>query len=247
GSDMYDMHPPANLLYGEEKLVEVINAVMESKYWSSTVIFITFDEGGGYYDQVIPPAINHYGLGQRIPLLIISPYAKEAYINNYTLSGYTLLGFIDYNFHLPYITSLAEMGVDGLLQSFNFSMKPRPPIILTPENWTYPIPLQYPIHYGFIAIVPQYRGYAQVYNMPEMSFLLPLIIISFALLLASFKKKVLLLPSFIIFLLTLGISGYVYETNNIYQYVSEYYLASSLVGFLITSLILAKRRYSLSR
>jgi phospholipase C len=238
-NDEYDMHPPYNILKGEEKLVDVINAVMESKYWNSTAIFITFDEGGGYYDQVIPPSINHYGLGQRIPLLIISPYAKEAYVNNYTMSGYTLLGFIDYNFNLPYITPLAKEGVQGLLQSFNFT-KPRQPIILEPNNWSYPIALQYPVHYGYIATVPNYKGYSQVYAMPFMSFLLPLDIIAFIILFASFKIKKLLKPAFLLFLITLGISGYIYEINNIYQFISEYYLAASFIGFLIGGVMLAK-------
>lgn len=241
-NDYYDMHPPNNITSGELMLTKVINAVMESQYWNSSVIFITFDEGGGFYDQVVPPAINHYGLGQRIPLLIISPYAKEGYINNYTLSGYTLLGFIDYDFNLPYITPLASEGVKGLLESFNFSMKPRPPIILTPSNWTYPIPLQYPIHYGYIASVPAYKGYAEVYKMPELNLLLPLLLISFVVFIASFKIRRLLPYSVVLFFLTLVISGYIYEVNNIYQFITEDYLYTSLVGLIASGLIYARAR-----
>jgi len=104
---------------------------------------------------------NYTLLGQRIPLIIISPYAKEGWIDNYTMSGYTLLAFIDYNWHLPYLNKIvANSDVQGLLQAFNFSQVPRKPIILTPNNWTYPIPLQYPIHYGYIATIHNnYTGY----------------------------------------------------------------------------------------
>jgi phospholipase C len=186
GSDyhyVYDMHPPFNLTIGQINLAYFINSIMESQYWNSTVIFITFDEGGGFYDQVPPPIIPTYGLGydkfleslgiynytllgQRIPLIIISPYAKEGWIDNYTMSGYTLLAFIDYNWHLPYLNKIvANSDVQGLLQAFNFSQVPRKPIILTPNNWTYPIPLQYPIHYGYIATIHNnYTGYILLYD-----------------------------------------------------------------------------------
>jgi phospholipase C len=177
-----DLHPPFNLTEGQINLVKYINAIMESEYWNSTVIFITFDEGGGFYDQVPPPIIYTYGegcdhyleelgiynysiLGQRTPLLIISPYAKEGWVNNYSISGYTILGFIDYNWHLPYLTKIvANSNVYGILQSFNFSVQ-RPPVILSPHNWSYPIPLQYPIHYGYVATVKgNYTGYYLLYE-----------------------------------------------------------------------------------
>ncbi|MEW9492075.1 MAG: alkaline phosphatase family protein [Candidatus Aramenus sulfurataquae] len=239
--DKYDMHPPYNVTAGEVELVKVINTVMESKYWNSSVIFVTFDEGGGYFDQVVPPAVNHYGLGQRIPLLFISPYAKEAYVNNYTMSGYTLLGFIDYNFRLPYISSYAEQGVQGLLQGFNFSFA-RPPVILTPSNWTYPIPLQYPVHYGFIATVPNYNGYASVNQVPELTLLLPFEVLGFALLFASFRFKFLLKYSLLLLLATSIVSGVVYAVDNIYQFVTEYYLASSFIGLLAGGALFARSR-----
>jgi len=100
----YDMHPPYNVTAAASKLVQVVDAVMNSGYAESTAVFFTFDEGGGYYDQVVPPKINPYGLGQRIPLLIISLLAREGWVDNNTLSGYSLIGFVDYNWHLPWLT-----------------------------------------------------------------------------------------------------------------------------------------------
>ncbi|AWR98607.1 alkaline phosphatase family protein [Metallosphaera hakonensis] len=153
GSDKYDMHPPNNVTLGAEEFANVVNAVMESSVWNSTVIFFTFDEGGGYYDQIVPPAINGTSFGQRIPLLLISPYAKEGFVDNYTTSGYTLLGFVDYNWRLPWLTQWVEQSdVNGLLMGFNFS-HPRPPLVLTAKNWSCPVPLQYSIHYGYVAII----------------------------------------------------------------------------------------------
>jgi len=109
---------------------------------------------------------NYNVLGERVPLLIISPYTKEGWIDNYSMSGYTLLAFIDYNWHLPYLTPIvANSDLEGLLTAFNFSQTPRPPIILTLSNWTYPIPLQYPVHYGYMAMVSgNYSGYILLYE-----------------------------------------------------------------------------------
>ncbi len=236
-SDKYDMHPPYNVTEGAVELSYIINQVMESPYWNSTVIFITFDEGGGYYDQITPPAINTMGLGQRIPLLIISPYAKEAWVDNYTLSGYTILGFIDYNWHLPWLSKWVENSdVKGILQAFNFSSKPRPPIILTPNNWTYPIPLQYPVHYGYIAKVSQGPSYAQVYPAPAISFLFPMTFTGFALIITSFlirsKRKLLLDLSLVLMLLATGIALYYNSSFVIYSFVVHDYLYSDLIGLL---------------
>lgn len=179
----YDMHPPYNATESQVVLSEVVDAVERSQYWNSTVVFITFDEGGGYYDQVAPPIIPNYGmgsdptlsrhnlsgystLGQRIPLIVISPFSKEGFIDNYTLSGYSILGFIDYNWRLPYLNQVVENSdVGGLLQAFNFSLH-RQPLIITPTNWSYPLPLQYPIHYGYVATVrDNYMiGYPELYK-----------------------------------------------------------------------------------
>ncbi|BCU68089.1 hypothetical protein HS7_15260 [Sulfolobales archaeon HS-7] len=181
----YDMHPPGNLTLAQINLYKYINAIMKSNYWNDTLILITFDEGGGFFDQVPPPIIFTYGLGkspylsslnlsnystlgQRIPLILISAYSREGWVNNYTLSGYSILGFIDYNWHMRFITNIvANSDVAGFLNSFNFS-KPRPPIILSYQNWTYPLPLQYPIHYGFIATID--NNYTEYFVLYERGF-----------------------------------------------------------------------------
>jgi len=241
-SDKYDMHPPYNVTASEMELVKVINAVMESKSWNSSVIFITFDEGGGYYDHIAPPAINYYGLGQRVPLFIISPYAKEGYVDNYTISGYTLLAFIDYNWHLPWLTKYVENSdLQGLLQAFNFSSKPRSPIILSPSNWTYPIPLQNPIHYGYIAVVTNdYKSYTTVYPAPSLQYLLPLEIVGIILIIV--RKKLLTPIGLIVLLIVLGISTYYYTFYNLYSFIAEFYLYSSLIGVIGGTALLVRGR-----
>ncbi|MDG6926258.1 MAG: acid phosphatase [Nitrososphaerota archaeon] len=156
----YDEHPAANPSSGEQWVVSVVNRVMESAYWNTTAIFITWDEGGGFYDQVVPPAeftIDHgfqsplLGYGQRVPLLVISPYSIEAHVSSTLLSHLSLIRFIDYNWNLPALNSnVADAGLP--LDFFNFSQHARPPIVLGTSgaysSSTYPVPLQIPLSAG---------------------------------------------------------------------------------------------------
>ncbi|WP_069807653.1 alkaline phosphatase family protein [Vulcanisaeta thermophila] len=123
-----DMGPPASVLTGEEWLLYIINAVMNSPIWNSTVIFITWDEFGGYYDHVAPPIINGEPLGVRVPLIVISPFAKEDYVSHTLLTHASIIAFIDYNWGLPalnYYVASSNVPLDFFY--FNYT---RPPISL---------------------------------------------------------------------------------------------------------------------
>src|SRR5713226_7019354 len=142
-------HPPFNPRTGEQWTVSIVNRAMESSYWPTTAIFITWDEGGGFYDHVIPPkefTVNHsfthelVGLGQRVPLLVISPYSRENFVSDTLLSHLSLLHFVEYNWNLPPLDGLAAES-NLPLEFFNFSQAPRTPVILNPPI-IYPIPLQ---------------------------------------------------------------------------------------------------------
>ena len=69
-------HPPASECRGENWAVKQINTVMRSPLWKSTVILVTWDDFGGFYDHVAPPKLSAFSLGPRVPLLVISPYAR---------------------------------------------------------------------------------------------------------------------------------------------------------------------------
>jgi phospholipase C len=75
-------HPPASVCMGENWTVAQLNAVMSGSDWNSTVIFLTWDDFGGFYDHVAPPAVDNFGFGPRVPLLIISPWAKRPLIRS---------------------------------------------------------------------------------------------------------------------------------------------------------------------
>ena len=101
--------PPDNILNGEEWLLYVVDSVEKSPLWNSTAIFITYDEFGGYYDQVAPPVLDGVQLGFRIPLIVISPFAKEDYISSTQMTHTSLLAFIDYNWNLPALNQLVSV------------------------------------------------------------------------------------------------------------------------------------------
>jgi phospholipase C len=154
GAYTLDEHPPSNVTAGELWTVSMVNAVMCSPYWNSSLILITYDEGGGYYDHVPPPqvlTIDHgfdrplRGYGQRVPLLVISPYAKENYVSKTLLNHMSLLRFIDYNWNLaPLNENVAKS--NNILDFFNFGGIPRTPIILGSEDpysaSLFPVPFQ---------------------------------------------------------------------------------------------------------
>ena len=108
GEPDVSQHPPQNVTDGELWLANVVNSVMQSPYWNSTAIFITYDEGGGYDDQVPPPVVDGTQLGFRVPFLVISPYAKEDYVSSTLLNHDSILAFIEYDWGLPALNRLCR-------------------------------------------------------------------------------------------------------------------------------------------
>ncbi|MES2221967.1 MAG: alkaline phosphatase family protein [Acidobacteriota bacterium] len=98
-----DMHPdPAgNILDGVEFLTKVVQQVQTSSIWPNTAIIVLWDESGGWYDHVPPPQLpNTQGLGARVPVLVISPYAKTNYISHQQMDFVSILRFIQWNWNL---------------------------------------------------------------------------------------------------------------------------------------------------
>src|SRR5579884_965407 len=99
-------HPPADIQWGQSKMAEVINALMQSHLWKSSAFFLTYDEGGGYFDHVAPPQVDAYGLGFRVPTLVVSPWARRGYISGQLYEHSSLLKFIERRFGLPTLASI---------------------------------------------------------------------------------------------------------------------------------------------
>ena len=122
-------HPPASACAGENDTVRKINAIMEGPQWGSTAIFLTWDDFGGYYDHVPPPMTSVWGFGLRVPLIVISPYAKPAHISSTTYSFESILAFTENILGLPPLLA-ADTLANNIGDSFDFSQTPLPPLIL---------------------------------------------------------------------------------------------------------------------
>jgi phospholipase C len=125
-------HPPNSTCAGENWTVAQINAVMQGSDWGSTAIFLTWDDFGGFYDHVAPPDLDQFGLGPRVPLLIISPYAKKAYISHTPYEFSSFLKFVEELFGLSSLTGRDRMAND-MTDSFDFSQQPQPALVLQPH------------------------------------------------------------------------------------------------------------------
>jgi phospholipase C len=114
---------------GPSWVASVVNAIGESPYWNSTAIVIVWDEWGGWYDHVPPPQLDFRGLGIRVPLLIVSPYAKAHYVSHTQYEYGSILKFVEQAFDLPPLgpTSLGytDTRANSLADSFDFTQRPR--------------------------------------------------------------------------------------------------------------------------
>jgi phospholipase C len=119
-------HPEYNFCYGENWTTSVVNAIMRSPMWEDTAIFLTWDDWGGFYDHVPPPQIDEFGLGIRVPFLVISPFAKRGFIDHDHAEFSDVLRFMEDNWGLAPLTR-RDREAGNLFQDFDFHGSPRPP------------------------------------------------------------------------------------------------------------------------
>ncbi|MGA9306711.1 MAG: alkaline phosphatase family protein [Candidatus Sulfotelmatobacter sp.] len=135
-------HALSNNGCGPSWVTSIVNAIGNSQYWSNTVIILTWDDWGGWYDHV-PPAViangsswgSGYVYGFRVPMVVMSPYAKPAYISHVTHDFGSILKFIETNFNLPSL-GYADAPADDLSDIFNFSQTPVAFQTITPPSDT---------------------------------------------------------------------------------------------------------------
>jgi phospholipase C len=127
-------HPPASIRSGQNFVAQEVNAIMQSPYWNNTVIFVTWDDWGGFYDHVNPQALDADGLGLRAPLLVISPYTKPGYISHNLGEFASFLKFIEGNWNLPNLGQRDNLAtLSDLTDFFDFTQAPIAPM-LQPTN-----------------------------------------------------------------------------------------------------------------
>jgi phospholipase C len=149
-------HPsgPSTIRTGMAYVTRLINAVMQGPDWDTTAIFLTWDDWGGFYDHVVPPRVDNMGLGLRVPALVISPYAKQGYIDSNTYSFDSYIKLIEDRFlggerldpktmsrpdSRPTVRERLKI-YGNLTDAFDFTQEPRDPLILEPWPWDDPEP-----------------------------------------------------------------------------------------------------------
>jgi phospholipase C len=118
---------------GPDWVASVVNAIGRSRYWKSTAIFILWDDWGGFYDSVPPPQLDYEGLGYRVPMIVVSPYAKKGYVSHVQYEFGSVLKFIERTFALGSLDT-TDRRANDITDPFNFSQQPRPFATIEPIN-----------------------------------------------------------------------------------------------------------------
>jgi phospholipase C len=112
--------------YGPSWVSALVNTVGKSKFWNSTVIFVQWDDWGGLYDHVPPPFKDYDGLGFRVPLLVISPYAKHDHVSHVQYETTSVLRFAEDLFGLGQLAAADKRATNPAADCLDFSQSPRP-------------------------------------------------------------------------------------------------------------------------
>ncbi len=101
---------------------------MQGPDWPTTAIVLTWDDFGGFFDHVAPPAVDEYGYGPRVPLLVISPYAKQGAVSHTVYEFGSVLQLIETRFNLAPLT-MRDTIANSMLDMFDFGQTPAPPLV----------------------------------------------------------------------------------------------------------------------
>jgi len=130
----YSDHPAAPRDLGPSWIGNVVNAIGSGPEWKSTAIVILWDDWGGFYDHVPPPQLGFGGLGFRVPMLIVSPYARAGYVSHTQYEFGSILRFVEDNWGLGQIGT-SDVRAASIADCFDFT---KPPRTYAPVNVKYP-------------------------------------------------------------------------------------------------------------
>jgi phospholipase C len=116
---IYDEHAGYSTVAASERhVVDLIEQVKASPAWERTAIIVTYDDFGGWYDHVMPPTVDRWGPGGRVPTLIVSPHAKKGFIDNTPYDHTSILKLIEWRFNLPPLTA-RDAAATNMLAAFD--------------------------------------------------------------------------------------------------------------------------------
>ncbi len=116
-------HPGSGANQGPRWISSVVNAIGESKYWNNTAVIVMWDDWGGWYDPVEPPQVSYTGLGFRVPMIVISPYAKAHYVSHTQYNFGSVLKFIEETFGLGSLGT-TDASANSMADMFDMTQSP---------------------------------------------------------------------------------------------------------------------------
>ena len=122
-------HPPSSVASGQQFVRTLLQELMRSSAWDSSAFMLAYDDWGGWYDHVSPPQVDEYGYGPRVPVILVSPYAKKGYIDNTMLDFTSMLKFIEQNWNIAPLAD-RDARANNFLEAFDFNQQPRQPDFL---------------------------------------------------------------------------------------------------------------------
>jgi len=139
--------------YGPSWVAALVDTIGASKFWDSTAIFVQWDDWGGFYDHVAPPFEDYDGVGFRVPLLVISPYAKKGYVSHTQYETASVLRFAEDLYGLAPLAS-ADARANSPADSFDFTQNPRKFVKIKA-----PYPANFFVHHRFASdyFAPDYE------------------------------------------------------------------------------------------
>jgi len=117
---------PDPISLGQQRVTSIVTAIQRSPAWSSSAILVTWSDWGGYYDHVRPPQVDSHGYGFRVPMLVISPFARPGFVDHTTSDFSSILKFIERLHGLAPLTTRDQAASD-LMAAFDFQQPPRAP------------------------------------------------------------------------------------------------------------------------
>jgi phospholipase C len=112
-------------VYGPDWVASIVNTIGHSPLWNTTAIIVVWDDWGGWYDHVRPPQLDRMGLGFRVPMMVISPWAKRHYVSHVQHEFGSIVKFTEVAFDLPSLHTTDDRS-DALRDCFDFTQKPGP-------------------------------------------------------------------------------------------------------------------------
>ncbi len=122
-------HPPHSSCAGENWTVRQLNTLMRSPLWSNTVVFLNWDDFGGFYDHVAPPTFNFIANGPRVPSLVISPYARSHSIDHRPYDFASIVRYIEDKYGLPRLGEY-DRRAQSIVADLDFTQQPLAPLVL---------------------------------------------------------------------------------------------------------------------